>query len=335
MTSESGEEARPAVDVSVLVVSFNTRKLTLDCIHSIYEQTSGLSFEVLVVDNASEDESAEAVRSAFPQVDLMALSQNIGFARANNLAAQAARGKYLLLLNPDTVILDGALQKLHYFMETHPDAGACGGRTYLGDGSLDPGSCWGRITPWSAFCGAVGLSRLFRGTRLLDPESLGWWNRDSLRSVDIITGCLLIVSRELWEDLKGFDPRFFMYCEDADLCMRISSLDRRNWLLPEAEIIHFCGASEKVRADKMVRLFCAKSLLFRKHWTSALANFGIWTLSFHAGLRMATNWFFKAVSPSRSQAFETWRTVWRRRREWNLMCLEDMPVERVTERMDL
>ena len=304
------------IEMSVLVVSYNTKNLTLECLHSIIEQTPDVSSEIIVVDNASRDGSAEAIRNEFPTVQLSALDENIGFARATNLAARSAQGRYVVLVNPDTVVLDRALERLHTSMEAHPRAGAGGGRTLLGDGSLDPGSCWGRMTLWSTFCAAVGLSAMFPRSEVFDPESLGRWERDTVQSVEVISGCLLIMRRKLWNRLGGFDPRFFMYCEDADLCLRVQQAGLECQIYPDAVIVHYSGASEPVKADKMIRLFVAKSLYFEKHWPEPAAWIGTHTLSLHAATRMIAHGLIRVVAPRHQEAFQSWKKIWRRRAEW-------------------
>ena len=305
-----------AIGLSVVVVSYNTKELTLECLRSIFDQTPDVTFEIIVVDNASADGSADAIRAKFPSVELLALHQNIGFGPACNLAAEGARGTYIVLLNPDTVVLDRALERLHAFMEAHPEAGAAGGRALLGDGSLDPGSVWGRMTLWSTFCAAVGLGVLFRRSRLFDPEALGHWERDTVRSVDVISGSLLIMRRDLWNRLGGFDPRFFMYCEDADLCLRVRQADLECQICPDAVIVHYGGASESVKADKIVRLFRAKSLYFEKHWSEPAARLGAQMLSLHATTRMFAYGVSRLAAPRHQPPFETWRTIWEQRTDW-------------------
>jgi GT2 family glycosyltransferase len=304
------------IDVSVIVVSFNTRDLTLACLDSVFEQTSGIEWELIVVDNASTDGSPEAIAARFPDARVVALRENVGFARGNNVAAEHARGNYLLLLNPDTVVLDGAIQKLHAFAESRPDAGIFGGRTVFADGTLNATSCWGRPTPWSALSLAAGLAHFFPGSRLFDRESLGWWARDDVREVDIVTGCFLLIRRELWDRLGGFDAGFFMYGEEADLCLRARTIGVAGLLCPSARIVHYGGASERVRADKMVRLFVAKARLFRKHWGRGAARFGVATLDLWAGSRVLAFAALRLVGRRHQPALDTWRDVWRRRREW-------------------
>ena len=130
------------LDLSIIIISYNTREMTLACLRSIYEQTSDIAFEIIVVDNDSRDDSPLAIADNYPEVTLIKSKENFGFARANNLAAERAKGTYLLLLNPDTVVLDGAIQKLHAFSQENPDNRLYGGRTLYGDYSLNPTSCW-------------------------------------------------------------------------------------------------------------------------------------------------------------------------------------------------
>jgi GT2 family glycosyltransferase/glycosyltransferase involved in cell wall biosynthesis len=304
------------IDLSVLIISYQTRTLSLDCLRSIYEQTRGLEFEVIVVDNASTDGSADAIAGRFPQARLIRSRRNLGFAAGNNLAARHARGEFLLLLNPDTQILDGAIQRAVAFARTRAEPTLVGGRTWFGDGSLNPTSCHGRPTLWSMFCLGTGLAWLFPRSRWFDPESLGPWHRDTPREVDAITGCFLLIRRSLWDRLHGFDESFYMYGEETDLCLRARRIGARALLCPEANIIHHGGASERARADKMVRLFRAKAQLVRKHWNRISARFGIVMLHLWALTRMLAWRGISGLRPRRAEAYATWREVWCRRCEW-------------------
>jgi GT2 family glycosyltransferase len=310
--------ARP--HVSILIISYNTREMTLACMRSVFGETRDVEFEVIVVDNASTDGSADAIAAEFPQVRLFALQDNLGFAGGNNFAAQHATGDWLLLLNPDTVVLDRAIDRLVAFAEQQqqadPGVGIFGGRTLFGDRALNRTSCHGRPTLWSLTCAATGLMSLFRGSPLFHPEGYGAWPRDTVRQVDIVSGCFFLLRRELWHQLDGFDPAFFMYGEEADLCLRARRTGVRAMITPDATIIHHGGASEKVRADKMVRLMTAKVLLIRRHfpvWQRGLgvALFAAWPLSRAVALSLLA-----LVQPRRRETAATWRQVWRRRREW-------------------
>lgn len=300
-------------EISILIVSYNTSEMTLACLRSVFEQTRETRFEVIVVDNASTDGSAEAVAAEFAQVKLIRADTNLGFAAANKLAARHAVGEYLLLLNPDTVVLDRALEKLLAFARANMEVGIVGGRTLYADGTLNPTSCWSAPSLWSTCSRALGLAWIFHGSRLFDPEGMGYWQRDSVREVDIVTGCLLMIRHDLWEQLGGFDPAFFMYGEEFDLCMRAGKLGRKCLINPEATIIHYGSASESVRADKMVRLLKAKAQLFRKHWRPAAAWCGIQMLRFWAFSRMAVG---ATVLRRDADAYDAWQCIWRRRGEW-------------------
>jgi GT2 family glycosyltransferase len=250
--------------LSVIIVNWNTRELTLECLRALYAQTRTTDFEVLLVDNGSHDGSAAAIAAEFPQVRLMAESTNHGFAVANNIAARHARGRRLLLLNSDTVILDGAVDRVVEFAESRPAAGIWGGRTLFGDLSLNFTSCWQRQTLWSVVCFAFGLSMLFPNSDFFNPEGMTGWKRDSIREVDIVTGCFLLIDSDLWRRLDGFDPAFFMYGEEADLCARARALGARPAITPAATLIHYGGGSANTRSDPTVRLLRAKIALARR-----------------------------------------------------------------------
>jgi GT2 family glycosyltransferase len=284
--------------------------MTLACLRSVLEQTKGISFELIVVDNDSNDNSAQAISEHFPAVRLITSSENLGFARANNLAAEKAKGTYLLLLNPDTVVLDRAVQKLHTFACQHPFNGVYGGRTLYGDNSLNPTSCWKQPSVWSLFCYATGLVSIFRRSVFFDPESYGSWQRDSVREVDIVTGCFLMIEKKLWDQLGGFDPLFFMYGEDADLCLRAVELGAKPIITPEATIIHYRGASEKVHSDKMIRLFLAKEQLVKRHWNPLAGRLGLVLLRFSVLSRVVACSLLHCISPQkfRSNA-KSWNEI--------------------------
>ena len=303
--------------VSILIVSYNTRDLTLACLRSVFEQTPPqLAFEVIVLDNASSDASADAIAEQFPQVRLIRSAENLGFARGNNVAAQEANGTYLLLLNPDTEILDDAIGKAVAFSQGLSKATVVGGRTFFPDGTLNYESCHGRPTVWSLFCMGTGLSVLFRRSRWFDPESLGQWARDSVREVDSISGCFMLIPRDLWVRLRGFDESYFMYGEDTDICLRAWRMDVPCVICPQAALIHHGGASEPVRADKMVRLFRAKRQLIEKHWTPSLARLGGRLLVLWAGTRALAFRLLSRAHPRFRASAEAWGGVWRRRLEY-------------------
>lgn len=316
--------------VSILIVSFNTREMTLACIRSVQAETRTPA-EIIVIDNASGDGSAEAIAAEFPDVVLMAERENHGFALANNVAARRATGEYLLLLNPDTVIMNGAIDKLVAFAEKNPDARIWGGRTLYGDGSLNRTSCFQKMSLWNVFCRATGLTSL-TGNNQYFSEAYGNWNVDSVRQVDIITGCFFLLPLKLWRDLGGFNPTYFMYGEEADLCLRAE----RDWaalpmITPEAEIIHYGGASEPVRADKVVRQYNAKLTLIRHHFPDWQKGIAMWLFR---SIPLTRGFLMRSVAavtgkPEHLKAAEAWRQVWKRRVEWRNGFAEKatLPVE--------
>jgi len=305
------------MDLSIFIVSYNTRELTRRCLRSILDAKPAASHEIIAVDNASSDGSADMIAREFPGIRLLRSEVNLGFAAANNLARRQARGERFLLLNPDTRVRGDAIDRLLAFSIARPEAGITGGRTLYDDGSLNPWSCRGRPTPWGMFCQAVGLTTAFRMHPLFDPASLGRWQRDSVREVDVVVGCFLMITRELWDALGGFDASFFMYGEETDLCLRARARGFRPQVTPDASVVHEGGASEPAEAAKLVRLFAAHVLLFRKHWSPTARAFGVSMLHLWALSRAWGGGLLGLAGRGGARARgEVWREVWRRRAEW-------------------
>jgi GT2 family glycosyltransferase len=302
--------------VSILVISYNTREMTLDCLKSVVEETTA-PYELIVLDNASKDGSAAAIAAAFPDVRLIASGENLGFARGNNVAAREARGKYLLLLNPDTLVLDRALDRIVAFAERTPQAGIWGGRTLSGDGSLNPTSVFGDMTLWSLFCRASGLAVMFPGSRLLNSEFYGDWQRDSERDVDVVMGCFFLIRRADWEALGGLDPTFVMYGEEADLCRRARARGARPRMTPEAVIVHFHGASSR-RADREIMTLKAQATMIRRHFPAWQRPLGLFLLGAWPWSRMVSGDTLARLSgrPRFAEAARMWSDVWRARADW-------------------
>ena len=311
------EESSVPVDVSIIVVSYNTRQMTLECLRSIVAETPRIEYEVLVIDNCSTDGSFEAVHDEFgddPRFHLVQAETNLGFAGGNNVLAESAKGRFLLLLNPDTVVLNGAIEKLHAFAMRHLSNRIWGGRTIFDDGSLNPGSCWGPYTVWSEFCAAVGLRGAFPKSTLFHPRAYGNWQRDTVREVGVVTGCFLLITSDDWKLLGGFDPEFFMYGEETDLCMRGIKQGMKPIVTPDAEIVHHGGASENIKVDKYVRLFDAQVRLFRRHCSQAKFRvmFFLMTIGVFGRAVLVTNARRVLGRPLES----LWQELWERRSEW-------------------
>lgn len=303
--------------LSIIIISYNTRDMTLACIASVYAQTTS-PFEIIVVDNASNDDSAKAISEQFPDVRLVMETINHGFAPAHEIAVPMARAPWLLLLNPDTVVLDGALDNLLAFAKRSPSSGIWGGRTVYADKTLNPYSCWGRMTLWSTFCRTTGLSGLFSWSELFNSEVMGNWPRDTERDVDVVTGCLFLIHRETWDQLDGFDPTFYMYGEEVDLCLRARKLGLQPRITPDATIIHYGAASDTVRPDKMVRLMRAKVELVKRHFSpltrcAGYHLFRLWPISRALAFGLMGKLTGKASMQSKSAE---WFKIWQRRKEW-------------------
>lgn len=304
--------------VSIIVISYCTRELVLECLKSVCEQTVDTAFQLIVVDNASPDDSVQAIAVQHPGARLIASDENIGFAAANNLAALKAEGNYIILLNPDTIVLDRAIDKLVLFADENPQFGIYGGRTLYPDGSLNPTSCWGRMTIWNSFCRAIGLSSFLKNYEFFNGDSYGAWQRDTVREVEIVSGCFLLIRRSLWEELGGFDLSYFMYGEDADLCLRARALGARCVICPEAEIIHYGGASEPVRADKLVRLLNAKSRLCISYGGRVSGRLLILTLWIWVLRRFVVDGLLGLMgNEERMKSASAWWEVAKRYAEWN------------------
>ncbi len=255
------------MDLSIVIVNWNTLELLKGCLNSIYTYPPSGEFEVWVVDNASQDGSSAMVEECFPQVSLINNPRNAGFAYANNLAIRQASGRYVLLLNPDTLVKPGALEALVRFMDEHPEAGASGARLLNPDGSLQV-SCYVRPNLTNEFLRMFHLDGLFPHTHY----RMSTWALDQPREVDVIQGACLMLRREALEQVGLLDDEFFMYSEDYDLCYRIQKRNWRLYWVPWSEVIHFGGQSTKQVASEMfLRLYQSKLLWMRKHYGGTAA----------------------------------------------------------------
>lgn len=299
-------------DVSIIIVTYNSAGHIADCLDSVQRESGGLQQEIIVVDNNSRDGTTDLIRRRFPTVTLVEPGENLGFARGVNLGASRARGGHLLLLNPDTIVIDRAVPRIVGFAREHPDYGVYGGRTLKPDGSLEPSSCWGTPSLWSMGLFAFGLTTLAPRNRFLDPESLGVWRRDSVREVGVITGCFLLARREVWNELGGLDEHYFMYGEDVDFSMRARAAGYRPVLFPEARLVHEVGQCSDTPVHKSLLLYRGKASLVHRHWRGPARRLGIGLLALGAGLRAG----LCALTGRKNGSADRWNELWRRRHEW-------------------
>jgi GT2 family glycosyltransferase len=303
-------------ELSIIIVSYNSKAITLDCLRSLSKHPPQVQYEVIILDNASPDGSAVAIAEAYPDFRLIAHAPNVGFAQGNNLAIREARGRRILLLNPDTIVLENSFAGLWSFAEREAQRGIWGGRTLFADGSLNPTSCWKQITLWSLLSSALGLVWLFPRSALFNPESYGSWQRDTERAVDIVSGCFFLVDRVLWDKLEGFDPAFFMYAEEADLCLRARSFGARPAISPDAEIIHLGGASEASLVDKVVKVMRGRVTLMSKHWGPLRFQCALMIMRLWAFSRMIASRLLSGPSDAPGESRGKWQQIWQRRAEW-------------------
>ncbi|HEX4080344.1 MAG TPA: glycosyltransferase family 2 protein [Rhizomicrobium sp.] len=295
------------VELSVVIVTHGAREMTLDCLESVAIETRRLASEVLVVDNASENGLAREIAARFPHFHVVAQFANLGFAAAANLAADFARGRFLLFLNPDTIVADGALDRLLEFARARPGAGIWGGRTLYGDGAVNPTSCRRAPSLWSLLCSAFALDTRYPQSRLFAAMGYGGWQRDRERSVDVVCGCFLLVDRAVWHRLAGFSPAFFMYGEDDDLCMRARQAGFHPAFTPAATIIHYGSGTELNQDRKIGQILASRALLIRSHFPMPARPLA-------ALLLMLRPWLGSRFG--RPSLRPLWRSIWARRSQW-------------------
>jgi GT2 family glycosyltransferase len=248
------------MDVSIIIVNYNTAGLLYNCISSLKEKTKDLDYEIIIVDNGSSDDSCDMVRKFHPELTLIENKENLGFGRANNQGAAIARGKYLFLLNTDTLLINNAIKVLFGFMEKveNKNIAACGGNLYKADGT--PNFSYSLYFPnlFRVFCYRCHL------TFLLNKENFN--NSGKIKDVAIIIGADLFVRRNVFNDLHGFDPDIFMYVEDGELLYRINKSGYRIVSNPEAMITHLQGSSS-VKIDKLKMEIASYIVFFSKHFS--------------------------------------------------------------------
>ena len=249
------------VDVSVVIVSWNTQDILRNCLKSIYKQDCDRSIEVIVIDNASTDGSTEMVKKEFPQVSLIENSENRGFAAANNQAIAIAKGRYVLLLNSDTIILDNAIVKILDFADATPEAGIAGCRVLNSDRTLQP-TCFMFPSILNMLLSTTYLYKIFPKSRFFGREQMTWWDRSDTREVDVVTGCFMFVRREAIEQVGLLDEQFFMYGEETDWCYRFKQANWKVMFTPSAEIIHLGGQSSSQKRSEMILQLRASILYF-------------------------------------------------------------------------
>jgi GT2 family glycosyltransferase len=278
--------------LSVVIVNYNVAYFLEQCLRSVYKAMAGINAEVFVVDNHSVDNSVRMVREKFPQVKLIANLENTGFSKANNQALALAKGEYVLLLNPDTVVEEDTFSTCIAFMDAHPEAGACGVRLIDGKGNYLPESKRGLPTPEVAFYKIFGLSSLFPRSKRFGKYHLGYLSKDETNAIEVLSGAFMFMRKKALDEAGFLDEAFFMYGEDIDLSYRIRQAGYEIYYHPETRIIHYRGESTKKSSLNYVFIFYQAMVIFaKKHFSpgraqlfSLLINTAVWL---RAGLSFA------------------------------------------------
>ncbi len=274
------------LDVSIIIVNWNTRDILRDCLCSIFEQIRNISFEVIVIDNASSDGSVEMVKQEFHKVKLIENRENRGFAAANNQGIKIADGRYILCLNSDTIVLDGAIQKTMNFADKHTDTAVIGCKVLNPDMTLQP-TCFMFPSLLNLFLSATFLSNLFSSSRFWGRERMGWWNRDKVLEVEVVTGCFMLVRHKALEAVGLMDESFYMYAEETDWCFRFSKSGWKNLFYPNAQIIHLGGqSSKKVRQEMILQTRAGILYFIKKHYSYLEYILCCFLFSLHALFRL-------------------------------------------------
>jgi len=269
--------------LSVIIVNYNVKHFLEQCLHSVQKSGEGIEHEVFVVDNNSVDGSCHLVKEKFPEVKLIENKSNVGYSAANNQAIKQSSGKYILLLNPDTVVEEDTFRKVIAFMDEHPDAGGLGVKMIDGKGRFLPESKRGLPTPWVAFYKVFGISSLFPNSRRFGRYHLSFLNKDETHEVEVLCGAFMLLRKETLDKTGLLDETFFMYGEDIDLSYRIIKAGYRNYYFAGTTIIHYKGESTKKGSINYVKMFYQAMLIFsRKHFSSG--NYRMYSFFIHLAI---------------------------------------------------
>ncbi len=284
------------MDLSVIIVNYNVKFFLEQCLHSVYNSSKNLLAEIFVVDNNSVDGSCQMVREKFPEVKLVENKSNYGFAKANNQAIKRAKGKYILLLNPDTVVEEKTFEECISFMEDHADAGSMGVKMIDGKGKYLPESKRSLPTPAVAFYKTFGLAALFPRSRIFGKYHLGYLDKEKTHHVEVLPGAFMLIRKSVLEVTGCLDEDYFMYGEDIDLSYRISMAGYKNYYYPGTTIIHYKGESTKKSSINYVMVFYRAMMIFaRKHFTRNNAKFFSFLINIAIYMRAAASIFRRFI----------------------------------------
>lgn len=290
------------MDLSIIIVNYNVKYFLEQCLHAVYRATQKISTEVIVVDNNSADGSERMVAERFPKVIFITNSTNLGFAKANNQAIARTSGRYILLLNPDTVVQEDTFLKCMGYMDLHPDVGCLGVKMIDGKGKFLPESKRALPTPMTAFYKVFGLAALFPRSRRFGKYHLGYLDPEEIHDVDVISGAFMFIRKGALDKTGLLDEVFFMYGEDIDISYRFKQAGYRNVYFPLTTIIHYKGESTRKSSINYVIVFYRAMIIFaRKHFSGNTVRYYIFfihlAIYLRAGLSILTRFFKGVVNP--------------------------------------
>ncbi|MEO0077060.1 MAG: glycosyltransferase family 2 protein [candidate division WOR-3 bacterium] len=235
--------------LSIIIVNYNSKSHILSCLKSLSDIGQVKDYEVFVVDNSSTDDSVSAIEKLYPWVKLIKNNRNLGFAKANNQAIKLAQGEYILLLNPDTVVVNDAINKTINFMDRNLDISAVSCRVELANGKLDPACHRGFPTPWASLCYFLGLEKLFPKSRLFGQYHMTYKLFSVPHEIDVPSGCFFLIRRSTVEKIGLLDEDYFLFGEDVDWAYRIKQAGGKIYFYPDAKIIHYKGTSSGIKKE--------------------------------------------------------------------------------------
>lgn len=251
--------------LSIIIVSYNVKNILNDCINSLYKSLKGFQFEIIVIENASTDNSGEMLYKHHPTINTIVNAKNIGFGAANNQGLAEAKGDFILLLNPDTIVFPDTIAKTLKFCQEHPEVGIVGCKILNPDKTLQP-SCnhFPNLLDyvWETFF----FYRLFPRNKLIGRFHMSYFDHDEITEVDCVKGAYMMIKKQVIDDIQGFDEDFFIYSEEMDLCYRAKQKGWKIFFYPGAEIIHYGGQSTFPESEAMfIEFHKGRYKFFRKH----------------------------------------------------------------------
>lgn len=269
------------MDLSIIIVSYNTKEFLKGCIESIYKTTKNITFEIIVVDNNSTDGTVDILNKLKTENFLLIKNKvNLGFSKANNLGVKKAKGRYSLFLNPDIEVYEGTLEGMVKFMDEHEDAGAATCKLVMPNGQIDDASHRGEPTPWNALTHFTGLGKLFGKTKLFGGYNLGYLDLNKTHEIEALAGAFMLVRRKAGEEASWWDEDYFFYGEDLDFCYVLRQKGWKIYYVPEYSVLHYKGvsggikkvskdittANEETKTRSQRERFRAMRLLYKKHY---------------------------------------------------------------------